>query len=145
MEPSESTSPDSASPPVARAKPYEFDAEQNKLFAALGSVMRNVGLGQIALGILVGILGLVSLVRSPVGVGNLLQGALMVLIGSWVRTAGGHFQSVADTTGADIEHLTDALTQLRQLYGLQWVLLVIGLILIPVAMIAAIILAASVH
>jgi hypothetical protein len=132
-----------ARPAAAAVASYEFGAEQNETILALSTAMRGVGLYLLAAGILFAILGVVSLLRgTPGNIGNglvfLLQGALNVIIGVWTRGAGNYFNSVATTTGADIRNLMDALGELRRIYGLQLVIIIVALVLFALAMIIAV-------
>jgi hypothetical protein len=65
--------------------------------------------------------------------GSLLPGGIFLLIGAWTRGAGGHFQRVASTTGADVQHLMEALDELRHAYGLARTVIGAALILMALA------------
>lgn len=105
---------------------YEFDTLQSQIMARLGRAMRDVGIFLGGIGLLSIIGGIARLfIRVEtweqalvMALGGLLPGGILLLIGLWTRAAGGHFQRVATTAGADIQHLIEALDELRQAYGL---------------------------
>jgi hypothetical protein len=67
--------------------------------------------------------------------GSLLQGGIFLFMAVWIRAAGDHFEGVATTTGADIQHLMEALREVRQVSGLARVVLAAALVLLVLAMI----------
>jgi hypothetical protein len=104
----------------------EFAPQQNEVMSPLGRAMRDVGL-------FLGVFGVLSIAfgfaRLFVGAGtreqalttavwSLLPGGILLMLGAWTRDAGRHFQRVASTQGADIQHLIQALDELRHAYGL---------------------------
>jgi hypothetical protein len=138
----------------AETPPYEFNAQQNEVMATLGRAMRDVGLFLGVIGVLSLAAGIARLfVRAgtwaealTTALWAVLQGGIFLLIGVWTRDAGRHFQRVAGTQGADIQHLMEALDELRQAYGLARVVIAAALILVLLTVIASLILsAAAVH
>jgi hypothetical protein len=124
---------------------YEFDFAQSEVIASLGRAMREVGSFLGVIGIL-SILGGIARLFLRVGtweqalvqaLGSLLPGGIFVLTGVWTRAAGGHFERVASTTGADVQHLIDALQELRHVYGLARTILGAALILLAVTVLLA--------
>jgi hypothetical protein len=116
--------PDQATsdPPSAE---YEFDGRQTKIISELASAMRWVSAPLLLLGILYVIATVVCVVhafRNPatsfaaVYVG--LISLLFLLLGRWTKDAATCFQHVVWTTGHDIEHLMNALDNLRKKYSL---------------------------
>lgn len=131
--------------PMAERPSYEFDAAQSEVMARLGRAMRDVGIFLGGIGILSIIGGIARLfLRTGTleqalvqAVGSLLPGGVFLLIGVWTRGAGGHFQRVASTTGADVPHLMDALDELRHAYGLARAIIGAALILMALAVLMA--------
>ncbi len=62
-----------------------------------------------------------------------LVAIIYLLLGVWTRSSAAYFQKVVDTRGNDITNLMDALGALNKMYGVLYLLLVIGLILLLVA------------
>jgi hypothetical protein len=148
MEPSESSELSQplanapAEPPPAPAivpepvAAYEFNPEQNQTMSALGNNMGWVGTFTIIAGVVVAVMGFRQLAAGradwPV---LLVQGVLNLVVGFWTRTAAQQFNQVATTSGADVQHLMGALGELRRIYHLQKVLIVIALVLMVVAVV----------
>jgi hypothetical protein len=104
------------------ADPYEFTAEQDAVFASLGTKMQFVGLFAFVLGVAAALTGLS---RSRHDASPILAGVLYALIGFWTAHAGTQFRNIAGTKGHDISHLMAALVDLRKLYTLlYWVCLI---------------------
>ncbi|MBI3910510.1 MAG: hypothetical protein HY320_06185 [Armatimonadetes bacterium] len=142
MEPLEPAAPDvtppQASPPVPT--PYEFDAEQSKLIAGLGELMRDVGAFVVLIGVLHGVVGgLLTVAQRRSGLVFLVQAVVAILIGLWTRSAGEHFQRITTTAGADMQHLMNALAELRRIYSLQRTLILVALILVGILLIFALV------
>jgi hypothetical protein len=144
MQPLQSTSSDA--PTIARgaaALQYEFIAEQNEVTASLGRAMRDVGRLLGAIGILSIIAGIARLFvwadiwQKALGTAlwSLLQGGIFLVMGVWTRDAGEHLRRVATTTGADIQHLMEALGEVRHVYGLARVVIAAALVLLVLAMV----------
>jgi hypothetical protein len=62
-----------------------------------------------------------------------VNGLLYLLMGTWTRSASREFQKIVDTTGRDIRHLMDALSELNKMYTLIYTLIVIGLLVLLAA------------
>jgi len=117
---------------------YEFNDEQGRIIADLAAKMRFVG-------VLVGVLGGVSLLEglsrlpeegiTAASVVAMLTALVLIAIGYWSTRAGREFPLVDQTKGADITHLMRALENIRRLYGLQYVIGWVVLILLVVAVI----------
>jgi hypothetical protein len=122
--------------------PYEFSAEQNQLLAALGQAMHEVGRWLGCMGILSIIAGVALLCvwaglwERALGAAlwSLLLGGVLLTVGVWTRDAGEHFRRVASTIGADIEHLMEALREMRYLYGVARLVVMVALVLLVLAM-----------
>jgi hypothetical protein len=119
---------------------YEFDDGQNKIIAQLGKRMKLVGHVLIAFGGLVMLAGLSSGGRGGFS-GVAINAVVFILMGLWTRRAGQGFQNVVKTDGDDINHLMDALDQLRKLYGILYgvamtAAVIMGLIFVGTMMVA---------
>jgi hypothetical protein len=115
---------------------YEFTAEQNDVIGDLARKMRFVGLMGMIVGVLLSIVGVASLVGSPRGSAgpvNLIMGVASALVGAWTRTASIGFQRIVETEGHDIANLMGALGELRRIYALQRILLIVVLLLLVLA------------
>src|SRR5262249_12558629 len=116
-------------------RPYEFDANENKLFQELSSKMHAVGFVIAAIGIIYAISSVVSLLdgKDVLAAGLLGVSALIMLsIGFWTRDASRSFQQIVETSGSDIKHLMGALAKLRNIYSLVYTLVACYVILIGV-------------
>jgi hypothetical protein len=113
---------------------YEFSQSQNELILDLATKMRFVAYFSVAFGVLSVIGGLIEF-----DVTILIQGTIAIIIGIWTVKAASSFKKIVDTTHNDIENLMGALGELRKLYGLQYWLLIMGLIFIAVALVLTII------
>ena len=68
---------------------------------------------------------------------GLIAGIVYLLIGVWTNNAASSFRKIVGTRGRDVTNLMDALGNLRSVYSLQRILIIIALVLIPLVMIAA--------
>ncbi len=118
----------------------EFDADQNAVFRTLGRKMRFVGMFAIVLGVLAllgGVFGMMQL-RDSRDFSLACFGIMQLLIGAWTRAAGAEFQRVAETHGADISHLMNALVDLRKLYTFQYWLAILMIVLVVITVVLAV-------
>lgn len=121
-----------------QTREYEFDAAANQTFSDLAHKMRWVGYFQLALGVLVGLFGILTLLHlNPV---PLLQAIVMAFIGIWTLNASRGFSKIVETTGSDIRHLMEACGDLRKLYTLQYWLMIVSVVLFLIAIGVAILL-----
>jgi hypothetical protein len=111
---------------------YEFTPDQNRVIADLAKKMRLVGIVLQIFGCLGAVVGLVLITRN--GIGALIQGVINVFLGIWVIRAADSFHRIVKTQGQDISHLMEALRQLGKYFGLQYVLIMIGLVLLAVVL-----------
>lgn len=116
---------------------YEFSESQNGLIKDLSQKMKFVAYFSIVLGVLAAIGGLFLLARG--GLGNLIQGAVAVIVGLWTLNAAKAFQRIVDTQGSDVENLMGALGELRKLYTLQYWALIIAIVFIALALVIGIV------
>lgn len=122
------------------SREFEFDTSQNALFSDLAQKMGFVGLLFMALGALT-ILG--GVFNGIGGLSNVFVGVLYILIGLWTKNASDAFRRIVDTQGSDITNLMTALGQLRKLYALQYWAIIISIAFIVLALIVAMLFAAT--
>jgi hypothetical protein len=120
---------------------YEFSDSQNGLIKDLSQKMQFVGIFSIVFGILAALGGLIVLISRTQqgGVSSVIQGVVAVLVGIWTISAAKSFRLIVDTQGNDLENLIGALGELRKLYGLQYWILLIGLIFVAIAFVIGLI------
>lgn len=110
--------------------PYEFTDEQNATLKSLARSMKYTGLLFIFFGIVVGVFCALTIRQYPFyGLAFLFQTLLLATIGVWTNFASYAFRLIAETVGSDMDHLMDALHNMRRLYWLQTVWLVIAICL----------------
>jgi hypothetical protein len=138
--------------PAAPASPvapgYEFTPAQNTEIQGLAGAMTFVGTLLVIAGGLQLLGGVASLATGNVAQGVAsLQGVLHILLGTWTRGAAQGFDRIVKTQGHDIDNLMSALAQLKRVYGLHRVVLIITMVLLAAAflvgMAAALVVAAS--
>jgi len=123
-----------AGAPPAQSGGYEFDSAQEVVVGELAGSMRFVGTASIALAIVMWLLGIATMfMGNPAGLAQIVQGVLMIFIGTWTRSSARSFQLVVDTKGNDIGNLMNALGELRRLYNLQKWVLIVALVLMVIA------------
>ena len=109
---------------------YEFDSPQEVVIRELAGTMQFVGTVSIVLAVVLWIIGIVTMFAGNLaGLGQVMQGVLLVFIGAWTRSAARSFQLVVDTKGSDIPNLMNALGELSRLYTLQRWLMILALVL----------------
>lgn len=109
---------------------YEFDSTQEVVIRDLAGTMQFVGTVSIVLAVVLWIIGIVTMFAGNLaGLGQVMQGVLLVFIGAWTRSAARSFQLVVDTKGSDIPNLMNALGELSRLYALQKWLMILALVL----------------
>lgn len=118
---------------------YEFSQEQNQQFQRLSQCMNSFSAALVLIGpILAGIgfysdvslrlsLEEASLPYIPVFLVTFMVGAVVTLLGVWLRRALKEFRDIVSTEGSDISHLMSALTQLSRFFqyggALAWAML----------------------
>ena len=126
--------PDAA--PQAAAEHHEFTAQENLTIGGLATRMQAVGMALVVLSCLLFAWAIVG------GNGNRIFEAeasiVLVFIGIWSHRAGREFRRVASTSGANVPHLMNALSEIRKLYELQFWIFVAAALLIAVSMLVAI-------
>lgn len=122
-------------------KSYEFDESQNQVIGELSKKMNFVGIILIVLAILMMLGGIFSIAKG--GLANLGQGIVSLIIGIWTMKASKAFKLIVDTTGNDIKNLMEALSELKNLYALQFWLYILAFIFIVVVLVLAVVLAGA--
>src|SRR5262245_59996403 len=101
---------------------YEFTPAQEESIRDLAKKMQFVGFCLIVGGALA---CLTVFARNFVG---LASGVLNILMGVWTQSAAASFGRIVKTQGHDIGHLMDAVGELRKMYKLQIVRIVIAVV-----------------
>jgi hypothetical protein len=121
---------------------YEFTDRQNEVLRSLSRDMLWVGVPLVLVGILYGVGLLVSVIRSFQDPHFLLQAALVGLamlfylaLGTWTNRSARAFKEIVLTRGRDIDHLMDALDNLRKMYGLLSLIIKIYVVIVAVAVV----------
>jgi hypothetical protein len=124
------------------AADYEFNASENIVLRELASSMSFVGLFNAIGGVLLAVLGvLASLGTGPLALIYVVQGIVNFLIGIWTRSSASAFTRVVDTEGNDIANLMQALHELRRVYNLQKIVIIVTIVLVVIAILLAILFA----
>jgi sulfite exporter TauE/SafE len=121
------------------AKTYEFTGAQNQLISTLAKRMKFVAIFFIVLGAIVAAGGLFTLSRGIEGIVTIFMGALYIIIGIWTIRAANSFKQIVDTEQSDISYLMNALNELKKLYTLQYVLMIIAIVFMGIAILGGII------
>jgi hypothetical protein len=134
--------------PVGMTNPqsatYEFTGEQNLTIQVLAQRMKFIGVLNMVFGGLMAIGGFFVLFKFPgQAIVAFAEVALFGFIGVWNYKGAASFKLIVQTTGNDIAHLMEALTDLKKIYNLQYWLTIIVLILVVVGIIAAVLLVGS--
>ena len=119
---------------------YEFSQEQNETVRFLAQRLKYVGVLNLVVGLLYGLIGLRSFLANPTDL--ILYAPPMLffeLVGVWTINAAKSFQNIVETNGQDIPFLMKALTELRRLYNLQFWLLLIAITMLFIAVIVGVI------
>jgi ABC-type uncharacterized transport system permease subunit len=115
---------------------YEFTAEQSETISTLSTRMRWVGIFLIAIGVIAGIAGLMSLAEAGIAVVSIIQAVIYALIGIWTMRAAASFALIPETESRDVTNLMSALGSLRTLYNFQFWLIIVGLIVLVLSLLA---------
>jgi hypothetical protein len=113
---------------------YEFNEEQNALIGGLAARMRFVGMFLIVLGVLA-LVGAAATARDVRDGHLVVFGIFQIVLGAWTRSAAKGFRQVVETQGADINHLMEALADLRKLYTLQYWLVILALVVLVITLV----------
>ena len=140
---------------MQQTQTYEFNDEQNRVIGHLGARMTTVGGIQLLLGLLLLALAAMLLLAwqnghtmGPAAIPGWVPGVtvaifafLPLMIGGWVRSAGGSFKRVAESQNRDMWHLMNALGSLDSIFSLMsrliWIIVFLALVLTVLAAAAA--------
>ncbi|HEY8091262.1 MAG TPA: hypothetical protein VIF09_25540 [Polyangiaceae bacterium] len=107
---------------------YEFSDDHKESFRGLATSMSFVGVFTMLLG---GVFGpLFALMAffggsTAVGIGVAVDAAIYVVMASWMLSAGRSLSTMVRTRGRDIPQLMNAVKQLRRLFGLALVVIIL--------------------
>jgi|GEM_PF-6835376 len=116
---------------------YEFTADQNTILEGLAQKMKIVAYFEIGIG---------ALFLLSVLLGNFAevgQGIFQMVIGVLTFKASRFFQAIVDSEGNDISHLMKAILELRNVYSIQFWMMIILAIVVGVALVAGVALGVS--
>jgi hypothetical protein len=133
----------SPSPPPGQ---YEFTSRQNAVIGPLARDMVWVAVPLQIVGILYAIGVIASVVKAFGDPHYILQAVLIGLamlfylaLGTWTSRSARSFKQIVSTEGRDINHLMDALDDLRKMYGLLSVIVKIYVLLVLIAVVVGLI------
>ena len=115
----------------------EFSDEQKESFRALATSMSFLGACTMIIGGLSAVFALGAIYESfvPTGIFAGIYAVILLLMASWMLSASRSLSAMLRTRGRDVQYLMEAVHQLRRLFGMTLVLLMIGM-LGAVAMVA---------
>jgi O-antigen ligase len=122
---------------------YEFTPEQNQTISRLTSAMSFVGILFLILGCLAMFGGVAELVLVGSGGNSIITGIVYAVLGGYTKQAASSFDTIVSTQGNDIPHLMNALDQLRRLYGVLRVLIIVALVLLALVFVVGFIVTAA--
>ncbi len=117
-------------------KNYEFDSAQNETILTLAKTLQFVGAVTLVLALVFSLGALGALLRASWGEA-ITQSMFLVFtfsMGSLMIKAGKEFQAIVTTSGKDISHLMIALDNLRQVYSILSVVIILFVLLMIIAM-----------
>ncbi|MDP9000060.1 MAG: hypothetical protein M3O46_08115 [Myxococcota bacterium] len=129
-----SGSPRPSSPGAPRAPPeaamnvtYAFDDAHKESFRALATSMSFVGACTMLFGGLACVFcaGAFYAGFIPSAIGTAVAAALCLVTGWWMTSAGRSLSALVGTRGRDLDHLMETVAQLRRLFGLARVVIVL--------------------
>ena len=117
----------SSTAPPREAPPYELSDLHKESLLALGGSMSFVGVCTMLLAVLSGVfaLGEMYLGFIPNGLATAVGAALYGVMAWWMVSAGRSLGALVRTRGRDIEQLMEAVVQLRRLFGLARVVIIL--------------------
>ena len=110
---------------------YEFSESENQVFSSLSKAMKFVGIFQIVMGALQGLLAILAIAGTNLGgaASAAIQAGLLVTFGLLTVRAAEPVMMIVTTQGDDIGHLMSAMRQLDKLYNLQKIVMIVALAL----------------
>ena len=141
----------SAGAPAPEPSNYEFTEPQNKSITELSGAMTFVGTFTLVVGVLSLLVGAVAVVMGLIshaghiatGFQALANGAIYLLMGLWIRKSSAAFTNIVKTQGSDISNLMLALDELKKMFSLSRILLILYLAIMVLAFFAGMMLAAT--
>lgn len=132
----------SSEPTGFRSEQYEFNDEQNRTIGGLADAMGTVAFPMKILGLLfLVVFGLTLAARVPtrgdygilIGLG--VPALLFLTFGFWLSSAAKSFRRITESRNEDIWHLMNALSKLRNLFGLLRIIIMGSLVLLLISII----------
>jgi hypothetical protein len=98
---------------------YEFAESHKETFGGLAQSMSFVGVCSMLFGALACLFGLAAFYEGfvPNGVGAMVVGIVSTLMAWWMMSAGRSLAALVRTRGRDVEHLMEAVSQLRRMFA----------------------------
>jgi multidrug efflux pump subunit AcrB len=136
-----------AAPSPALPAQYEFTEPQNRVIADLAEAMTWISapltfLGYLYVAALV--LGILYAIQHPHAIPTMVSLFLAVVVytalGRWLHKASESFERIHATTGHDIDHLMEALENLRKTFHLLSLLVKACLVVIVLGLVASLVL-----
>jgi hypothetical protein len=129
---SDAPRPDALSGP--RPEPYEFSEVHKDSFRALAASVSFVGVCTLMFAGLSAVFALGEMYMGfvPNGIGTALAGGVYGVMAWWMVSAGRSLSSMVRTRGQDVERLMEAVVQLRRLFGLARVVIIVLAMLVTV-------------
>ena len=115
-------------PQMTQTTSYEFSSTEERLIEDLAKKMKFVSYFLIAIGVLQLFSGVLRITIVE-GISIIINGIINLAIGLFTYQAATSFALVAKTRGHDIQNLMDGLKQLKKLYGLQYWLLIVAIVI----------------
>jgi hypothetical protein len=114
--------------------PYEFSEVHKESFRALGASMSFVGVCTMMFAVLYAVfaLGEAYMGFLPQGLGTAALAGLDGVMAWWMVSAGRSLAAMVRTRGRDVEQLMEAVVQLRRLFGLARVVIIITAMVVTV-------------
>jgi hypothetical protein len=123
---------------------YEFDEGENAVLRDLAGSMSFVGTFNIIGGALLVLLGAIAVLGAgPVALVYIVQGIVNFLVGIWTRSGAAGFTRVVQTEGNDIANMMQALGELRRIYNLQKIVIIVTMVLVVLGIVGAVLLVMS--
>ena len=116
--------------PAAAPAAYEFSDDHKESFRALSMSMSFLGVCLMLLGGLLAVFALGAVYEGFVPNGVLVGAVsvLLMLMASWLLSGGRALSAMMRTRGRDVDYVMEATGQLRRLFGLGLVLLMISML-----------------
>jgi hypothetical protein len=117
-----------------RAEPYEFSETHKDSFRALAASVSFVGVCTLMFAGLSAVfaLGEVYMGFVPNGIGTAAAAGVYGVMAWWMVSAGRSLGAMVRTRGQDVERLMEAVVQLRRLFGLARVVIIVLAMLVSV-------------